>query len=51
MSEEFLFFAGGIEPLLHGNEMRGVKRVDECMGGLTWAAGESAATVQEEFST
>jgi hypothetical protein len=51
MSEEFLVFAGGIEPLLHGDELRGVKHMDECMvGGLTWAAGEGAATTQEEFS-
>jgi hypothetical protein len=26
MSEEFLFFAGSIEPLLHGNELRGVEQ-------------------------
>jgi hypothetical protein len=48
---EFLFFAGCIRLHLHCNELRGVKRVDEGMGGLTWTADKGAATMQEEFAS
>jgi hypothetical protein len=50
MPEDFLFFAGSIEPLLHGDELCGVERMDEGVGGLAWAAGDGAAAAEEEFA-
>jgi hypothetical protein len=49
-SQEFLFFAGSVEPLVHRNDLGGIQCLDEWMGGFTWAASRVAATAEEEFA-
>jgi hypothetical protein len=49
-SQEFLFFAGSVEPLVHHNNLGGIECLDERMGGFTWAASRVAATAEEEFA-
>jgi hypothetical protein len=49
-SQQFMFFVGGVEPLVRRNNLGRIECLDEWMGRFAWAAGQVAATAGEEFS-